>query len=203
MSMSNEPGEYYTEERWQNWIDRLREEEIDPEEEDSARLLLNLQDDTAIAVAKIITAFEDGDLGKEAALDQLAEIQEIVLSEVEFDDEEKAMLIDGVQTSLMCVFYAAEEYVAGGPADNGTIEEYVNAAADAEAEDDLDAALGYCVQAGTLIVDGEEMDIGLAEDLDFGLVAEWVNGLDSLQTAMEDPEVVEEEDGGQFDPGTE
>jgi len=201
--MSNEPGEYYTEERWQNWIDRLREEEIDPEEEDSARLLLNLQDDTAIAVAKIITAFEDGDLGKEAALDQLAEIQEIVLSEVEFDDEEKAMLIDGVQTSLMCVFYAAEEYVAGGPADNGTIEEYVNAAADAEAEDDLDAALGYCVQAGTLIVDGEEMDIGLAEDLDFGLVAEWVNGLDSLQTAMEDPEVVEEEDGGQFDPGTE
>ncbi|PSP24458.1 DUF2150 domain-containing protein [Halobacteriales archaeon QH_10_65_19] len=201
--MSNEPGEYYTEERWQNWIDRLREEEIDPEEEDSARLLLNLQDDTAIAVAKIITAFEDGNLGEEATLDQLAEIQEIVLSEVEFDDEEKAMLIDGVQTSLMCVFYAAEEYVAGGPADNGTIEEYVNAAADAEAEDDLDAALGYCVQAGTLIVDGEEMDIGLAEDLDFGLVAEWVNGLDSLQTAMEDPEVVEEEDGGQFDPGTE
>jgi hypothetical protein len=26
-------------------------------------------------------------------------------------------------------------------------------------------------------------------------VAEWVNGLDSLQTALADPEVVEEEDG--------
>jgi hypothetical protein len=192
--MSNEPGEFYTEERWQNWIDRLREEEVDPEEEDSARLLLNLQDDTAIAVAKIIRAYDDGDLGEEATLDQLGEIQEIVLSEVEFDNEEKAMLIDGIQTSLMCVFYAAEEYVVGGAADDGTTEEYVTAAADAEAEDDLDAALGYCVQAGTLIIDGEEMDIGLAEDLEFGLVAEWVNGLDSLQTAMKDPEVVEEED---------
>ena len=192
--MSNEPGEFYTEERWQNWIDRLREEEIDPEEEDSARLLLNLQDDTAIAVAKIIKAYEDSDLGEEETLDELGDIQEIVLSEVEFDDEEKAMLIDGVQTSLMCVFYSAEEYVVGGPADDGTIEEYVTAAADAEAEDDLDAALGYCVQAGTLIVDGEEMDISLAEGLEFGLVAEWVNGLDSLQTAMKDPEVVEEED---------
>jgi hypothetical protein len=192
--MSNEPGEFYTEERWQNWIDRLREEEIDPEEEDSARLLLNLQDDTAIAVAKIIKAYEDGDLGEEGTLAELGDIQEIVLSEVEFDDEEKAMLIDGVQTSLMCVFYSAEEYVVGGPADDGTIKEYVNAAADAEAEDDLDAALGYCVQAGTLIVDGEEMDISLAEGLEFGLVAEWVNGLDSLQTAMKDPEVVEEED---------
>jgi len=194
--MSNEPGEFYTEERWQNWIDRLREEEIDPEEEDSARLLLNLQDDTAIAVAKIIRAYGDGEIGEEETLDQLGEIQEIVLSEVEFDDEEKAMLIDGVQTSLMCVFYTAEEYVVGGAADDGTIEEYVTAAADAEAEDDLDAALGYCVQAGTLIVDGEEMDIGLAEDLEFGLVAEWVNGLDSLQTAMKDPEVVEEEEEG-------
>jgi len=177
MSMSNEPGEFYTEERWQNWIDRLREEEIDPEEEDSARLLLNLQDDTAIAVAKIIKAYEDGDLGEEGTLAELGDIQEIVLSEVEFDDEEKAMLIDGVQTSLMCVFYSAEEYVVGGPADDGTIEEYVTAAADAEAEDDLDAALGYCVQAGTLIVDGEEMDISLAEGLEFGLVAEWVLSL--------------------------
>jgi hypothetical protein len=192
--MSNEPGEYYTEERWQNWIDRLHDEEIDPEEEDSARLLLNLQDDTAIAVAKIITDYEDGELGEEETLQKLSEIQEIVLAEVEFDDEEKAMLIDGVQTSLMCVFYTAEEYVVGGPADDGTIEEYITAASDAESEDEMENALGYCVQAGTLIVDGQEMDIGLTEDLDFGLVAEWVNGLDSLQTAMKDPEVVEEED---------
>jgi hypothetical protein len=34
----------------------------------------------------------------------------------------------------------------------------------------------------------------MADELEFGLVAEWVNGLDSLQTAMRDPEVVEEED---------
>ncbi len=192
--MSNESGEYYTDERWQNWIDRLREEEIDPDDEGSARLLLNLQDDTAIAVAKIITDFDEEVIDEEIALDELQDIQEIVLSEVDLDSEEKEMLIDGVQTSLMCVFYAAEEYVVGGPAEEGTIEDYIHAAAEAEAEEDLDASLGYCVQAGTLVIDGEEMDIGLTEDLEFGLVAEWVNGIDSLQTAMRDPEVVEEED---------
>jgi hypothetical protein len=192
--MSNEPGEYYTAERWQNWIGRLREEDIDPEEEDSARLLLNLQDDTAIAVAKILTDYDEDVLGEENALSEIEDMQEIVLSEVEFDDEEKVMLIDGVQTSLMCIFYAAEEYVVGGPAEEGTIEEYVHAAAEAEAEDNLDAALGYCVQAGTLVIGGEEMDVGITEDLDFGLVAEWVNGIDSLQTAMRDPEVVEEDE---------
>ncbi len=192
--MSNEPGEYYTDERWQNWINRLREEEIDPEEEDSARLLLNLQDDTAIAVAKIITDFDDGVIDEETALGELEDIQQVVLSEVEFDNEEKEMLIDGVQTSLMCVFYAAEEFIVGGPAEDGTVEEYIEAAAEAESEEDLDAALGYCVQAGTLIIDGAELDISLTEELEFGLVAEWVNGIDSLQTAMRDPEVVEEED---------
>jgi hypothetical protein len=192
--MSTPPGEYYTEERWQNWLDRIAEEDIDPEDEDSARLLLNLQDDTAIAVAKIITDFDDGDLEEDAALDELADIRETVLSEVDIDDEEKLMLIDGVQTSLVCVFYAAEEFIVGGPAD-GPVGEYIEAASDAEADEDLDAALGYCAQAGTRIIDGEELDRDAAEDLEFGLVAEWVNGLDSLQTAMSDPEVVEEDEG--------
>ncbi|MFW5924315.1 MAG: DUF2150 family protein [archaeon] len=191
--MSDAPTEFYSEDRWQNWLDRIRDEEIDPEDEDSARLLLNLQDDAAIAVAKIVSAYDEDRLDEEAALDEIADIREIVLSEVDFADEEKAMLVDGVQTSLMCVFYAAEEYVAGGPADEATIEEYVQAAADAEADEDLDVALGYAAQAGTLIIDGEELDMTLADDLSYGLVIEWVNGLDSLQNAMSDPEVVEEE----------
>jgi hypothetical protein len=92
------------------------------------------------------------------------------------------------------VFYAAEEYVAEGPADEGTIEDYIGAAVDAEAEEDLDSAVGFCAQAGTLIIDGQDLDMGMAEELDFGYVAEWVNGLDSLQTAMRDPEVVEEDE---------
>ena len=191
--MSEAPTEFYSEDRWQNWLDRIRDEEIDPEDEDSARLLLNLQDDAAIAVAKIVSAYDEDRLDEEEALEEIADIREIVLSEVEFDDEETAMLIDGVQTSLMCVFYAAEEYIAGGPADEATIDEYVQAAADAEAEEDLDAALGYAAQAGTLIIDGEELDMTLAEELSYGLVTEWVNGLDSLQSAMSDPEVVEED----------
>ena len=194
MSESEPPGQFYTEERWQNWIERISEEEIDPEDEDSARLLLNLQDDTAIAIAKILTAYDDGQLDEEETLEELTDVREIVLDEVDIADEEKLMLVDGVQTSLVCVFYAAEEYVAGGVAEDGTIEEYIEAAADAEAEEDPDAALGYCAQAGTRIIDGDELSIELAEELEFGLVAEWVNGLDSLQTAMRDPEVVEEDE---------
>ncbi len=192
--MSAPPNEFYSEERWQNWLDRITDEDLDPEDEDSARLLLNLQDDAAIAVAKVVAAHDDGEIDAETAMDEIGEIREIVLSEVEFDDEEKELLVDDVQTSLVCVFYAAEEYIANGAADDAGIEQYVRAAADAEAEEDIDAALGYLVQAGTMIIDGDELDFSIAEDLEYGLVSTWVNGLDSLQSAMSDPEVVEEEE---------
>lgn len=185
---------FYSEERWTNWIDRVREEDLDPEEEDSARLLLNLQDDAAIAVAKVITAHNEGRIDTDRAVEEINSVREIVLTEVDFEDENKVMLIDGVQTSLVPVFYAAEEFLVGGPTEDATVEEYVRAAADAEEDEDLDAALGYVVQAGTLVIDGEDLDVTIAEEIDYGLVSEWINGLDSLQSALQDPEVVDEDE---------
>ena len=184
---------FYTDDRWQNWLDRLQEEDLDPENEDSARLLLNLQDDAAIAVVKVLAALDEDRIDEDRAVEEIRGVRDIVLADVDFDDEDKVMLIDGVQTSLVPVFYAAEEYVVGGVVE-GDVTEFVRAAADAEAEDDLDAALGHVVQAGTRVIDGEQLDIDVVEQLEYGLVSEWVNGLDSLQSAIEDPEVVEEED---------
>ncbi len=194
--MSTPPGEYYTDERWNNWLDRLREEEIDPESDDSARLFFNLLDDATIAIAKIVTDYDDGELDDaDAATEEIGRVREIVLSEVDIADEEKLTLVDGVQTSLVCALYAAEEYIVGGPADEGTVEEHLRAAAAAEnEEEDLDTALAHCVQAGTLIVDGAELTMEIAEEIEYGLVADWVNGLDSLGRALADPSVVEEDE---------
>ena len=198
--MADAEDTYYTEDRWQNWLTRVEAEDIDPENEDSARLLLNLQDDAAIAVAKIISAFEESRLDDTEAVEELDRVRGIILSEPDLsieDDaarEDKEILVDGVQTSLVCVFYAAEEYIAAGAAEEAPIAEYVEAAAAAEADDDMDAALGYLVQAGTRIIAGDDLDMSVVEDIEYGLVSEWVNGLDSLQSAMSDPEVVEEED---------
>ena len=191
--MSAPEEEFYSEERWENWLDRLRDEEIDPEDEDSARLLLNLQDDVAIAVAKILTAYEEEDIDQEEAMDELAEIREVVLAEPEITDEDTLMLVDGVQTSLVCVFYSAERFVAEGVAGEGSVGDDIREAAAAEAEEDLDAALGYASMAGTKIIDGADFDISVTEDLEYGLVIEWVNGLDSLREALADPEVIEDD----------
>jgi hypothetical protein len=192
--MSTPPDEYYTAERWQNWLERVEEEDLDPEDEDAGRLLLNLQDDTAIAVAKVIAGHTDGELGQERAMEELGEMRDIVFAEVEFDDEDKTMLIQSVQASLEPVISAAEEYVANAPADEASAAEYVNAAIDAGNESELDAAFAYCAQAGTRIFAGDEIDTSVVEEIENALVLDWVNGLDSLQSALADPEVVEEED---------
>jgi hypothetical protein len=188
---------FYTEERWQNWLTRIEEEEFDPDDEDSYRLLWNLQEDAAIAVAKILSAYEEESLDEDEAVDELERLRDIVLAEPDLEDvdEEKLMLVETVQTRLNCALYAAEEYVVGGvPEEEATIEDYVFAAADAEDEENLDAAFGYLIKAGTRIVDGDELDVSVAEDLELGLVSEWVDGLVSLQSAMREPEVIEDDE---------
>jgi len=198
--MSTPAEEFYSEERWQNWLDRLRESDLDPEEEESARLLLNLQDDVAIAIAKIIRAYEGdveeedalSELDEEGAIEELADLRAVVLAEADIDDEETAILLDGVQTSLVSAIYAAEQYVAEGVAADASITEYLRAAAEAEDAEEFDRALGLVAAAGTRVIDGEELDMSVAEELEYGLVTEWINGLDSLQSAVSDPEVIEE-----------
>lgn len=189
--MSAPAGEYYSEERWQNWLDRLRDADLDPTDEESARLLLNLQDDVAIAVAKIVNAHGD-ELDDEGAMAELATIRETVLGPVDIEDEETAMLVDGVQTSLVCVFYAAEQFVAAGPADERSVEAYLRAASEAELEEDFETALELAGSAGTRVIDGDELDMDVLDEFEYGLVTEWTNGIDSLQSALSDPEVIEE-----------
>lgn len=195
MTDDDEPAEtFYSEDRWQNWLTRVGEEDLDPESEEFARLYFNLQNDTTIAIAKIITAAEDGHLDEEEALDKLGFINDIVLAEPEFDAENKLLLIDSVQTSLIPVFYAAEEYLLGGAVEEQPLDDNIADAVAAAADEDEDAALAYLVQAGTQIIDGTEFDGSDLDELDSWLVSEWLNGLDSLQDAFADPEVIEEDD---------
>ncbi|MFB6103464.1 MAG: DUF2150 family protein [Halobacteriaceae archaeon] len=196
--MSAPEEEFYSEERWENWLARLREEDLDLEEEDSRRLLWNLQDDVAIAVAKVLKAYDAGDLDDETAHEELDDISQVVLADPGIEDEDTAMLVDDLQTKLVVVFYAADQYVDDGAADEADAPGYIDAAAEAEAtadaDEDLDRALWLAACAGTRVIDGEELAVEVAEDLESGLVEAWVDGLFSLQDALADPEVVEDDD---------
>ncbi|MDZ7689166.1 MAG: DUF2150 family protein [Halobacteriales archaeon] len=194
----DEDGGFYSRERWDNWMTRLREEEFDPEsdEGDGARLFFNLQDDVTIACVNAVDEYEDGEVDEEEFVEKLNDMREIVMSEEEME-ENKRMVLEGVQTSLIGVMASCETYVVNGgePAGEGEVSEYVHEAEHAEREDDMDRALALIAEAGALILDDEDFDAEAFDDLEYGFVSEWVNGLDSLSEAVSEPETIEEEDG--------
>ena len=188
---------FYSRERWNNWMERLREEEFDPESEDGdgARLFFNLQDDITIACVNAVDEYEDGVVGEEEFVEELNEMREIVMAE-ERMEENKKMILEGVQTSLIGVIASCETYVVNGgeATGDGDVSEYVREAERAEHEDDMDRALALVAEAGALILDGEEFEADSFDDLEYGFVSEWVNGLDSLAEAVREPEMIEEEE---------
>lgn len=190
--MDEDAVEFYSQDRWDNWLDRLEEADLEDDDE-SSRLYLNLQNDAAIAIAKILRAYDNGSLSEEEAIEEIDEVHSIVLAEPALDDEEALMLIDAVQTSMVSAFVASEQYLIEDEIETEPIDELIDAAITAEEAEELETAMHYIAEVGVAIIDGERLDFTVVEELEYGLVTEWLGGLDSLQDALEGPKVVDEE----------
>lgn len=174
-------------------MERIEEEELDPGDEEGALIFFNLQDDVTIACTKAVEAYEEGELDQGECLDEISRIRDIVMDEEELGDPDKEMLLEGVQTSFIGVMASCEAYVANGAPGEGEVKDYLLEAIDAEEEDNIDRALGLVSEAGARIIDGDRFEVEELNDrVDYGFVSEWLNGLDSLQEAVSEPETIDE-----------
>lgn len=183
------PYEFYTQKRWENWLGRARESgfQIKESEEESGKesaIFVNMVDDVILACLKVTARFDKGMLSREKALEILAEIRDIVLSEVEPISEDIDLMIDSVQTSLMGALVAFESYILGDYDEGADIVELTKSAIEAESSDDLELALDYTAQCGALVLKGKNLPEDLMADLPYGIVAEWLDGIDSISAAM-------------------
>ncbi|MDI9393890.1 MAG: DUF2150 family protein [Euryarchaeota archaeon] len=183
------PYEYYTQKRWENWLGRARESgfQIKESEEEAGKesaVFVNMVDDVILACLKVSARFEKGMLSKEVALKILGEIRDIVLADVEPISEDIDLMIDSVQTSLMGALVAFECYVMGDYEEEANINELIIAAVNAEASDNLELALDYTAQCGAIVLKGESLPEEIMADLPYGIVAEWLDGIDSISAAM-------------------
>jgi hypothetical protein len=183
------PYEFYTQKRWENWLGRARESgfQIKESEEEAGKesaVFVNMVDDVILACLKVTARFEKALLSKEKALKVLEEIRDIVLSEVEPISEDIDLMIDSVQTSLMGALVAFECYFMGDYEEGSNIEELIKAATDAEASDDLELALDYTAQCGAIVLKGQSLPEEVMAELPYGIVAEWLDGIDSISAAM-------------------
>ena len=187
--MNQVPYEFYTQKRWENWLGRAKESGFqikEPEEEagKESAIFVNMVDDVILACLKVTARFDKGMLSREKALQITGEIRDIVLSEVEPISEDVDLMIDSIQTSLMGVFIAFECYIMGDYDEGANIEELIKVAVEAEASYDLELALDYTAQCGAIVLKGKSLPEEIMAELPYGIVAEWLDGIDSIAAAM-------------------
>lgn len=183
------PYEFYTQKRWENWLGRAKESgfQIKESEEEAGKesaVFVNMVDDVILACLKVTARFEKNMLSKEQALEILGEIRDIVFSDVDPISEDIDLMIESVRTSLMGAFVAFENYVMGDYDEGANIGELMKAAVDAEAADNLDLALDFTAQCGALVLKGQTLPEEIMGELPYGIVAEWLDGIDSISAAM-------------------
>lgn len=195
------PYEFYTQKRWENWLGRARESgfQIKESEEEAGKesaIFVNMVDDVILACLKVTARFDKGMLSREKALEILAEIRDIVLSEVEPISEDVDLMIESIQTSLMGALVAFESYVIGDYDEGADIAVLAKSAIEAEESDNLELALDYTAHCGALVLKGKSLPEEVMADLPYGIVAEWLDGIDSISAAMVGSDSYKEFDEG-------
>lgn len=181
--------EFYTKERWNNWIKQVRESGfvLTESNETSAKegeVFVNMEDDIILACLKVIAKFDREHLSGEDALGAIADLRDIVLAEIEPISEDIDLMIDSLQTSLMGGIAACECYVEGNFDPKPKMKELIKSAIDAEAADDVQIAMGYVARIGAAVIGGKKIPKKALENIPYGFVAEWLDGIESIAAAM-------------------
>jgi hypothetical protein len=175
---------FYTEERWRNWINKVKESGFKIEDEKKGAVFVYMEDDVVLACLKIIAKYDKKLLSKDEALKHIAGIKEIALKKIEPISEDIDMMLESVQLSMMGVFASCECYIENAFEKTKSVDKLVKSAVQAEKDDNIGAALGDIAQIGANILAGAKLDEKALEDIPEGLVAEWLDGIDSLSAAM-------------------
>ena len=175
---------FYTEERWQNWIKQVKESGFKIDDQQKSAVFVNMEDDVVLACLKIIAKFDKNIISSDDALGHITNIKEIVLKKIEPVNEDIDMMIESMQLSLMGVFASCECYIEKAFEKTKSLKPLIKKAIEAEKEDNMGAVLGNIAEIGANILSGGKIKDKDLEDIPDGLVAEWLDGIDSLRAAM-------------------
>lgn len=180
---------FYSNERWNNWLAQVKESGFELKEDDedagkSGEIFVNMEDDINLACLKVIAKFDNKEFSPDGAIDALTEIRNVVLTPIDPISETIDLMIDSLQTSLIGVFASCEYYIDNGADNSVDLIELIKKAVSSEENNDPGAALSYIAALGANVLKGTEISDKMISDIPYGLVAEWMDGLDSLAAAM-------------------
>ena len=176
---------FYTKERWQNWINQVKESDFRIEDQDKSAIFVYMTDDIILACLKLISKYDNGLLQKDDASKYMSEIEEIVLKKIDPINDDTDSMLESTQLSLMGVFASCECYINKTFERTKSFGKLIKSAIQAEEKHDMDTVLHNIATIGANVLAGEKLT---EKDLDKisseGVVAEWLDGIDSISVAM-------------------
>ena len=175
--------EFYTEKRWLNWMNKVKDSNFKLTEEDdknSGAVFIYIMDDVVLACLKVIARCEHTVIAPDAALAEIMAIRSIVFTENESMGDDADLMLESLKTSLAAVFVSSQRYM-------------VAKAVAAEQAEDLDEAFDLLSQVGARVIGGENLpEIG---DIPYCMTAELMDGIDAISAAMLGDDSYKDDDG--------
>src|SRR5512136_2632768 len=120
--------EFYTQTRWLNWINKVKESKFkltEPDEKNSGAVFIYIMDDVVLACLKVIARCEREIITIDEALSEISAIRDIVFQENESLGEDGDLMLESMQTTLAAVFVSCQRYITGDFDRDSPMEELV------------------------------------------------------------------------------
>ena len=173
---------YYSLDRFNNWIEKIRESHIDFSDPESLVVFDRMMEDLVVACLNIIRAVKERELTKKNAVKELKKIEKIVTSNVDFKDRTKNDFFEYIREGLRAIVNSAI-YCLEGRFSKKSFNNLIKEAVKKEKKGDLDGAFDHIVRIGAKVFKGEKLpeELLIPED---SVVLSWIDGVDAINTVM-------------------
>lgn len=190
--------EFYTEKRWLNLLNRVKESKFtleEAEDKNTGAIFVNIMDDVVLACLKVIARCEREIIPPEEAISELENIRTIVLKDHESMGEDADLMLTSLKTSLEAVFVSCQRYIAGDFDNRTGLAQLVKDAIRAEEQEKMEDAFDILSQIGARIIGGEALPEQAIAELPYSMTAELMDGIDAISAALIGDDSYKEDDG--------
>ncbi|MFB3766242.1 MAG: DUF2150 family protein [Methanotrichaceae archaeon] len=189
--------EFYTEKRWLNWLNKVKESNFkltQSDDKNAGAVFVYIMDDVVLACLKIIARCEREVISPEEALLEINGIKEIIFKEHEPLGEDADLMLESLKTSLAAVFISSQRYIAGDFDRETSLKDLIDRAAAEEQQENFDGTFDILSQVGARVIGGENLPPE-ASELPYSMTAELMDGIDAISAAMLGDTSYKEDDG--------
>ncbi|ADC65444.1 conserved hypothetical protein [Ferroglobus placidus DSM 10642] len=171
----------YDEKWFNNWIERIKSEEIDLDNVDTLEVFDKFLEDVVVACYNLLRAVKERELKKKEAEEELKKVKEMLEREIDLGDEIKNDLFTMTKESAKLVVRAAE-IALSGKVSKKSFEKLLEEALRKEKEGKIEEAFEIIAMMGAKIFRNEKLpEMEFPEESE---LLEYFDGLDAINTVI-------------------